>query len=95
MPIVRSIFGHFKIDVDVYNNALKELKASLMLLNTHLQGKEFLVGNYLTVADVVATIALVLPFQTALDAGFRKAIPNLDKWAHKIVSLPEVVARMG
>jgi len=66
-----------------------------MLMNTQLQGKDYLVGNHLTVADVIAAVALVLPFQTALDGGFRKAIPNVDKWAQRIISLPEFIARMG
>jgi elongation factor 1-gamma len=49
----------------------------------------------LTVADIVVACALVLPFQTALDAGFRKAMPNVSNWMDRVIKLPEVVARLG
>jgi elongation factor 1-gamma len=60
-----------------------------------LQGKEFLVGGHLTVADVIVSIALLNPLQTVLDAGFRKAMTNFTNWATKLFSLPEFVARLG
>lgn len=60
-----------------------------------LQGKEYLVGNHLTVADVFVAVLLQLAFQTTLDGGFRKAMPNVSAWCERIVKLPQVVAQMG
>jgi len=60
-----------------------------------LQGKEWLVGGHLTVADVVCAMPLVVLFQTCLDAGYRKAMPNVTAWMTRFVALPEVVSRLG
>jgi len=54
-----------------------------------------LVGNRLTVADIFVAVVLLLAFQTTLDAGFRKAMPNVANWVERVVKLPQVVAQMG
>jgi hypothetical protein len=38
---------------------------------------------------------LVIPFQTILDGGFRKAMPNAASWVERITKLPEAVKRIG
>jgi elongation factor 1-gamma len=93
--IYASVFGLGPVDMDIFNNAVKDLKEALKVVNTHLQGKEFLVGNTLTIADLVLTAYLVIPFQVALDPGFRKAMPNVTSWFEKTIKLPEVVRRFG
>ena len=60
-----------------------------------MQGKDHLVGGRYTIADVVVGVTLLLPYQLALDAGFRKAMPNVAAWLEKFVKLPQVVARLG
>lgn len=65
-------------------------------MNTHLQGKTYLVGDRLTVADVVVAFSLIFPFQVALDGGFRKSVaPNVTAWMERFIALPEVVRRLG
>jgi len=49
----------------------------------------------LTVADIIVACSLILPFQTALDGGFRKAMQNVTNLVERIVKLPEVVKRLG
>jgi len=71
------------------------LKDSIKVLNIHLQGKDWLVGKKITVADVVVGVTLIPPFQVALDGGFRKAMPNVASWLDRITKLPEVVSRLG
>jgi elongation factor 1-gamma len=44
---------------------------------------------------VVAGVALMIPFQVVLDAGFRKAMPHVAAWMERFFKLPEVVKRMG
>jgi len=95
-PVIRAVFGHGDpVDADVYNNAVKEVKEIIKNLNTHLQGKTHLVGNRITVADVAVAVLLIVFFQTVLDGGFRKAMPNVTAWLENFVKLPEVVSRMG
>lgn len=49
----------------------------------------------MTVADLVVAFFLILPCQTILDAGFRKAMGKFGSWMEKIFKLPEVVAVCG
>lgn len=71
------------------------MKDSIRLLNTNLDGKKFLCGDNVSTADIAVGITLLLPFQTCLDAGFRKAIPHVASWMESFLALPEVVARLG
>ena len=43
----------------------------------------------MSLADVVIATALVVPLQTVLDGGFRKAMKNFNDWITKIYEMPE------
>lgn len=94
--ICKAIFGWAAVDTQTYNEALKEIKEAIRLLNVHLQGKQYLVGDRLTVADIVVAFSVLVPFQVAIDAGARKSIAsNVEAWILKFLALPEVVKRIG
>jgi glutathione S-transferase len=95
MDIYLSVFGLAPVSADKFNNAVKELKEAIKTLNTHLEGKPFLVSNRVTVADIVVGLTLVPLYQTVLDAGFRKAMPHATQWIERLIQLPEVSARIG
>lgn len=57
-PVLKGTFGWPGADSDQYNDGLKSIKDSVKLINTHLQGKEWLVGSSITVADVATFLAL-------------------------------------
>lgn len=70
-------FGWAPVEKEKYDSAIKSLKTAATHLNVHLQGKEWLVGKHVTVADVIVGVYIVAAFQTVLDAGYRKAMGNL------------------
>ena len=90
VDIYVSVFGLAQIHADKFNNAIKEIKEAIKTLNTHLEGKPFLVGNRVTVADLVIGLPLVTMYQTVLDGGFRKAMPHATQWIERLIQLPEV-----
>ena len=83
------------IDPAAHAAALKELKDQLQKLNTALQGKDFLVANRFTIADIALWVSLYVPFQLTLDAGFRKAMPHVSAWFERVSKLPQVVKIAG
>jgi len=96
VPIYRAVFGHGDpVDSEVYNNAVKEIKDIVKTINIHLQGKKHIVGERTTVADIAVAAQLILFFQTILDGGFRKAMPNVTAWLEAYTKDPHVVARIG
>ena len=96
MTMAYAIFGWSVVETEAYNTAVKDLKAHIITLNSHLQGKTYLVGERLTIADLVVAFTLITAFQTALDGGFRKSVaPNVAAWMDRVLSTPEVVSRIG
>lgn len=72
------------MDQDEYNKALTAHKADLRLINSALEKKDFLVGNNVTIADIVVFGSSYLQMSIALDPGFRKSIPHFDAWFMKM-----------
>ena len=62
MPTIMAALGHKVTPQKEFTEYLKALKSLCKIFNTHLEGKHFLVGESLTVADVVASTAFVVPF---------------------------------
>ena len=95
MPVIKAALGHVITKQDVFSADVAKLKAVVKVINTHLSDKHFLVGDNLTIADVVVACALIMPFQTVLDAGFRKGMPAVSEWFERCVGLPSFVRRVG
>lgn len=91
----KGIFGTSKVAQKDWNDAAKNLKASVKTLNSALEGKKFLVGNDISIADIVVLHTIMPALQTILDAGFRKAMKNVDAWAQGCFALPAVVKVLG
>ena len=62
----------------------------LIELDERLRG-DWLVGNDMTVADIVLACAFALRFQLLLDMSFSQREPKADKivrWFDKMIALP-------
>ena len=84
-----------KDDPVVAAASLNAMKDAAMKLNAHLNGKSWLLGVRLTLADIVVFNSLLTPFTFVFDAGFRKAIPHLCNWFERISKLPFVAKIAG
>ena len=51
-PLIEPIFGWKYYSKEEGNNTSKELKKKIEVLEKHLNGKEFIVGSDLTLADI-------------------------------------------
>lgn len=89
------IFGLMQMPDEQFKDAMKKFKDALRTLNDELEGKEFLHGDSLTLADVYIAVALNVPFATFVDAGFRKAVPHLDAWYAKVRNNDAIVSVLG
>ena len=45
-----------------FNAGVKGIKEQVKILNTHLEGRQWLVGNNVTLADVSNFVSLIAPF---------------------------------
>jgi translation elongation factor EF-1beta len=93
--VANGIMGAKKVSPTQYSNDLKTLKDEAKVLNGCLKGKKFLVGDKVTLADLVCGYVLTPAFQTVLDAGFRKGMGEVANWFESYVALPQVVKSAG
>lgn len=69
---------------------LKELK----ILDDHLEGREYLVGDSLTIADLLMVSFVGRGFQV-FHKSWHDDYPNLLRWLLPIYNMPQNVAVMG
>ena len=84
-----------KFETAEYSNTLNKVKNSAIALNGSLKGKNFLVGDKVTLADLVCAWTLMPAFQLMLDAGFRKGKAEVAAWFERVTSLPEFKKSAG
>nr|ATP16744.1 elongation factor 1gamma [Adelphocoris suturalis] len=77
------------------NGAKTELTNILTSLNDFLLSRTYLVGEQVTLADIVVTCTLLPAFQTVLDPESRKAFKNVNRWFTTIVNQPKVKNVLG
>lgn len=91
LPIFGQSKPNFQVNkkaTDDFNNGLEKLEADLLL-------KTFLVGDSLTLADIVVASILYYPYKLLMDAGFRRKYPNVCRHYSLISALPAFQATVG
>jgi len=95
-PLVDIIYSTFgQRSSSSYRNSLKDAKKIISSMEAKLEGKKFLVGSSLTVADIVVFLRVSLLFSLALDASYRKSVPNVTAWAEGLRTHAAFVKRFG
>ncbi len=87
--------GRVPLNEAMYTQANKDFKNSLRIVNDALKGKDFLVGDTVTIADVLGATALAFPMQMVVDPGYQKAIKNVCDWFTKLVAMPQFRESLG
>ena len=73
----------------------KDLQNSLKVLENHLRSRSFVVGNSVTLADIVLVSALTYPMKMIFDAKQRKSFPSVTRWFMTMCSFPAVYDALG
>ena len=92
---VYPVLGLAEYDADLFAQAKTDLFAGLATLESHLLLNTYLVGNAITLADIVMASALLYPFKFVLDGNCRKRFPSVVRWFTTLVNQPEFVKSMG
>ena len=95
-PLVYPIFGWMEHDKDLVNESGKELLNNLKIVDKHLEGKKFLVGDKMTLADVVLVNKIRLIFMMIYPDGLRThQLKNLNDYFASIMETPEAKKAYG
>jgi elongation factor 1-gamma len=71
------------------------LKKALATLDAYLQSHTFLVGDAVTLADIITFCNLWLGYTKAFDPEFRKAFPSVERYFTTLARQPQFAAVVG
>jgi len=77
------------------SRAKGDIRKVLETLNKHLLSRTFLVGERLSVADLVVAFSLCPLYELVLDTGFRKQFANTNRWFLTVTNQPTFVQVTG
>jgi len=89
------IMGYLQYNEKATQEAKKELQKSLNVLNQHLLSNTFLVGNAVTLADIVVATALVDLWRMVFTSKFISPYSNVSRWFNTLVNQPEFSRVLG
>lgn len=69
--------------------AKEQLKKCLEVVNVYLTSRTFLVGERITLADIVLCCNMRMLFTEVMDPAFRAPYPNVIRWFETLVNHPE------
>jgi len=75
--------------------AKEDVKKALQVLNNHLLHQTYLVGERLTLADIVVASNLLSLYQHVLEPAFRQPYGNVNRWFTTVVNQPQVKKVVG
>jgi elongation factor 1-gamma len=89
------LLGYINNNPTATQRAKGDIRKVLEILNAYLHTRTFLVGERLTVADVVVASSLYRLYERVLDPAFRKQFVNANRWFTTIVNQPEYIQVAG
>lgn len=90
--LVFPLLGILPYNKNSAERAKQDVANVLSQLNQHLSSRTFLVGERITLADIIVFANLTHLFQYVLDAEARKPYGNLQRWFVTILNQPQVQA---
>ena len=94
--IINPIFGWNEFCKDSFDKENNKIKDYLKILEKELDGKNYLVSNRLTLADIVLFRYLRFFMMLHFPEGMRKKLlPNISKWFESIMNTKEAIKAYG
>jgi len=88
MTWIGPILGYLEYDAETHEQAVKNLKRAFEALNRHLETRTYLVGERLSLADIIMASTLTNPYRMVLDGRFRNPFPNVNRWFESMTLQP-------
>jgi elongation factor 1-gamma len=88
-------FGWIDFNYQVNKKSLADLETALGHLEAHLLSRTFLVGQRLTLADVIVASQLFYPFKLNLDNSVRSKFPSTMRWFLHVMAQPAANSVVG
>jgi len=89
---VAPVFGWGKNDKEKTDAAKVHLAKMLVILNNHLEGKEWIVGKRATLADITLLVGFQSGFLHVMDPEYLKPFNHVIAWVHRCLEQPQFKA---
>ncbi len=89
------VIGYMPYVEAAVTKAKGDLLNSLKVLEDHLASRTYLVGEKITLADIVVVSALVYPMKLVLAPHYLKSLPCVVRWFTTCVNQPQFQAVVG
>lgn len=89
---VFAFMGIIQFQKNNVERAKQDLKTTLAALNSRLVHQTFLVGERLTLADIVVFATLLSAYEKVLDPAFRAPFGSVNRWFNTVLNQPQVKA---
>lgn len=90
-----TVVGFLPPNPKTLKTAQEDLKKPLKILDDHFVNHTYLVGNKITLADIVIACYLLNGFKFLFDQSYRAPYPSLVRWFTTCVNQPQFLAVMG
>lgn len=89
------LLGKMEKNYQVIKKAQTDFQQGLQKLETDLALRTFIVGDRLSLADIVLTSILYYPMKFFMDAEYRRSFPNLTRYFSFVVATPSFQRTVG
>lgn len=89
------ILGYIQNNPVATQRAKGDIRKVLEILDKHLADRTYLVGERVSLADVVVATSLHRLYEKVLEPAFRKQFVNANRWFTTIVNQPEYLSVAG
>eukprot|EP01128_Nolandella_sp_AFSM9_P006654 TRINITY_DN3471_c0_g3_i1.p1 TRINITY_DN3471_c0_g3~~TRINITY_DN3471_c0_g3_i1.p1 ORF type:complete len:314 (-),score=107.68 TRINITY_DN3471_c0_g3_i1:106-1047(-) len=89
------LFGLMPEDEEATDLARNDLTSKLMVLNSYLADKTFLVGQVITLADISVSLSLVDLYKQVFDAEFLAPFEHVTRWFTTIINQEKLKKSLG
>eukprot|EP01029_Cantina_marsupialis_P028301 TRINITY_DN775994_c0_g1_i1.p1 TRINITY_DN775994_c0_g1~~TRINITY_DN775994_c0_g1_i1.p1 ORF type:complete len:406 (+),score=60.44 TRINITY_DN775994_c0_g1_i1:25-1218(+) len=89
------LLGYMPYNAAVEEKSKADFTKAMTILNEHLTLKTFVVGERITLADIVLVCGMMLPLQMVCEKSFRKPFTHVMRWFNTCINQPEFKAVLG
>jgi elongation factor 1-gamma len=97
IKVLAALLGilQYQMTQEEFEKGIDDLLEALKVLNDHLKDKQYLVGNQLTLADIVLMIDIHYGFRFVFTEKQRSQIANISEYFYRLAALPEFKGILG
>jgi elongation factor 1-gamma len=92
---VYPIIGWAEFNPKLHEQAVNDVHRALAVLEKHLLSRTYLVGEAITLADIVVVSVLFYAFKLVFGAEVRDTYPSVTRWFYTAVNQPQFAAVLG